>query len=82
MLAASLSSPASFDGVQATFAGFFPKLILWVLLSALFYHLFAGVRHLLMDIGIGEDLVIARRTSFAALILGAVFSLLVGVWLW
>lgn len=32
------------------------------------HHLFAGIRHLLMDVGIGSTLAAARASAFAALI--------------
>jgi succinate dehydrogenase / fumarate reductase, cytochrome b subunit len=32
------------------------------------HHLFAGIRHLLMDVGIGASLSAARRSAYAALI--------------
>lgn len=35
------------------------------------HHLFAGIRHLLTDVGIGSSLTAARRSAYAALIAGA-----------
>lgn len=34
------------------------------------HHLFAGIRHLLMDVGIGASLQVARTSAYAALIAG------------
>lgn len=39
------------------------KLVIWGLLSALLYHLVAGVRHLVMDAGVGETLEGGKRGS-------------------
>ena len=42
--------------MQDLLQSFLAKLILWGILSALLYHLVAGIRHLIMDMGIGETL--------------------------
>lgn len=44
------------------------RLILWVALTAVFYHFFAGIRHLCMDLGWGESKKAARITSVVVLI--------------
>ena len=55
-LDASLSSAEGFEEVKAYLNSPLAKLVIWVLLSALLYHLVAGVRHLIMDSGHGETL--------------------------
>lgn len=58
------------------------KLVIWAVLAALIYHTVAGVKHLLMDIGIGESLqggIMAARITFAV---AAVLIVLAGVWVW
>ncbi len=40
------------------------------------HHLFAGIRHLLMDVGIGASLGAARRSAYAALIAAAAIGLM------
>ena len=52
----SLSSPEGFEEVRAYLGSPLAKLVSWALLSALLYHLVAGVRHLIMDSGHGETL--------------------------
>jgi succinate dehydrogenase / fumarate reductase cytochrome b subunit len=39
------------------------------------HHLFAGIRHLLTDIGIGSSLTAARRSAWAALLAAAAVAL-------
>ena len=39
------------------------------------HHLFAGIRHLLTDVGIGSSLPAARASAYAALIAGALVGL-------
>ena len=58
------------------------KLVIWGLLSALLYHLVAGVRHLIMDMGIGETLEGGKLGSQIVLDVSAVVIVLAGVWIW
>lgn len=41
------------------------------------HHLFAGIRHLLTDVGVGSSLSAARRSAYAALIGGVAVALAV-----
>lgn len=82
MLAHSLDSPDGFKWVSALFSGMAAKFFLWAFLSALFYHLVAGIKHLFMDIGFGETMCCAVIASYVVLFLGIAFAVLVGVWLW
>lgn len=78
----SLKDQASFEAVKETISTGFLSFILWVFLSALIYHLFAGVRHLLMDIGLGEGKCTGRLGSWIVIILSIIFMVLLGVCLW
>jgi succinate dehydrogenase / fumarate reductase, cytochrome b subunit len=53
------------------------KLILLVLAWSLLHHLFAGIRYLLLDLGLGLDRPAARRSSWIALI-AAIVVLVIG----
>lgn len=76
---ASLAGPAAFDALRSNMA---LKFGLFVLLAAYFYHVFAGLRFLLLDLGWGTALAAARRASWAV-VLAAVFSAVaLGAWLW
>ena len=48
---------------------------LLILAWACAHHLFAGIRHLLTDVGIGSSLPAARRSAYAALIGGGAIAL-------
>ena len=81
-LDASLASEESFNNVSAVLDGFFVKLIIWAVLAGLIYHSAAGVKHLIMDLGIGETMeggVMGAKLVFAAT---AVLVILVGALLW
>ena len=82
MLDASLESEQGFADVAAAFNSVPAKLILWAALAALIYHLVAGIRHLLMDLGIGESLEGGRRGAVTVLVVSVVLILLAGVWIW
>lgn len=55
------------------------KCIIWAALSIFIYHFFAGIRHLLMDLGLGEDKGAARKSSYVVLALSVLCSLF--IWL-
>ncbi len=58
------------------------KLILLGLLWGYLHHLFAGLRHLFLDLHIGISLEASRLTSIIVLVLGIALTLLIGVRLW
>ena len=58
------------------------KFLLWVVLSALLYHLIAGIRHLLLDLGYFESKVQSRITAYVTFLVSAVVILMLGVSLW
>lgn len=78
----SLASEEGFEQVKACLASPLAKLVIWGLLSALLYHLVAGVRHLIMDLGIGETLEGGKLGSKIVLVVSALLIVLVGVWVW
>lgn len=82
VLELSLSSAEGFAQVQDFLANPLVKLVLWGLLSALLYHLVAGVRHLLMDTGIGETLEGGKTGARIVLAVSLVLIVLAGVWIW
>ncbi|MGL5365807.1 MAG: succinate dehydrogenase cytochrome b556 subunit [Plesiomonas shigelloides] len=83
LLSLSLSSEQGFAQAQAITDTFLVKFILWGILTALAYHVVGGVRHLLMDLGFGEDnLAVASRSARIAFAITIVLSLLAGVLVW
>lgn len=78
----SLSSQESFDALVALLDSAVAKAVLWMLIVVLSYHVLAGVRHLIMDMGIGEDFkggALGARILFGAATIAAVVW---GVVLW
>lgn len=78
----SLSSPEDFDNLHQFLSSPLMKLIIWGLLSAFIYHFFAGIRHLLMDIHVGDELKSGRLSAKLTMIISIIFIILAGVWLW
>jgi len=78
----SLDSQQSFDDLRELFTTPWSKFLIWVSLSAFVYHFIAGIRHLLMDIGIGESLKIGKLSAILTIALAAIAIILIGVWLW
>jgi len=81
-LAASLESEQSFADLKAAFDNGLVKFIAWGILSALGYHFVAGIKHLLMDMGIGESKEGGRTGAIITLVCGAIVIVLAGVWVW
>lgn len=58
------------------------KLISWLVIAALLYHLIAGIRHLLMDIGVGETKQSSKVGAILMLLIYVVLLVLSGVYVW
>jgi len=82
VLDASLSSPEGFEGVKECLDGTFVKLILWGAVSFLAYHFVAGVRHLIMDMGVGETLEGGQLGAKLVFVCSVILILLAGAWIW
>ena len=78
----SLASPEGFAAVQDGMQSFTAKLIIWSILYGLIYQSVAGVKHLILDMGVGESLeggILGAKITFGV---SAVLILLAGVWVW
>ena len=81
-LSTSLSSAEGFASIQECLDGFFFKFIIFGCLSALTFHILAGVRHLCMDLGYFEELVSGNISAKLIMIIWLAVSAVIGVWLW
>lgn len=75
----SLSSPEAFLALTESMLF---KLGTIVVLMGVIYHFFAGLKHLVMDLGIGETLEGGRQLAIAVLVLSAVSIAAMVVWVW
>lgn len=78
----SLRDPQAFAQISAAFARPVGRIALLIMVWLLVQHFLSGIRHLLMDIGIGESHAAARRSAWLAFIISGVIVLLTGVCLW
>lgn len=81
-LSMSLQTESSFDELTAYFANPWRKLVLWAFCSAWFYHVLAGIRHMLMDMGVGESLEAGRRSAVLVIVLAIVAVIFLGIRIW
>lgn len=83
LLDLSLRSPLGYIRVQVLLGHIYVKFLVILILWALVHHVFAGLRVLLIDIGVGVKRDEARHTAWAVAI-GSVMSLVMiaGILLW
>ncbi len=81
-LSLSLTSQQDFDALRQFFAHSYMKFIIWVSLAAFIFHFVAGIRHLLMDIHVGETLKGGRLTAMITFGVSFLLIILAGIWLW
>ena len=82
LLSSSLQSERGFTDVQNWLTAPLVKVVVWGILAGLLYHLIAGVKHLIMDMGIGETLEGAKTSAKLVVIISVIAIVLAGVWLW
>ncbi|HQV22216.1 MAG TPA: succinate dehydrogenase, cytochrome b556 subunit [Agitococcus sp.] len=81
ILQGSLASEESFDAIkESVFGGFIGRFVVFVALAGLIYHFFAGIKHLVMDFGIAEELKSGRAFATAILAISAFFIALAFYW--
>ncbi|MFO8142508.1 MAG: succinate dehydrogenase, cytochrome b556 subunit [Marinobacter sp.] len=78
----SLSGEDGYARVSELLDSFLAKLIIWGILSALLYHLVAGIKHLMMDMGIAEELESGLLAAKITVVVSIVLIILAGVWVW
>jgi succinate dehydrogenase / fumarate reductase cytochrome b subunit len=82
MLDSSLDSQESFAAVKDVTSNPICKFVLFAVLAGLAYHMVMGIRHLIMDCGVGESLKGGQLGAKIALTLAVVLIALIGVWVW
>jgi succinate dehydrogenase / fumarate reductase cytochrome b subunit len=78
----SMSSSEGFARVGSWLSMPITKILVWAILSGLLYHLIAGIKHLVMDLGIGETLAGAQAAAKLVVALSIIAIVASGVWLW
>jgi succinate dehydrogenase / fumarate reductase cytochrome b subunit len=78
----SLGSEEGFNQVKEVMSSPLIKFIVWGILSALAYHMVAGIKHLLMDSGVGETKEGAPLGAQITIVLSLILIVALGVWIW
>jgi len=81
MLDTSLASEAGLQQVKDCLASPLAKFVVWFVLVGLAYHMIAGVRHLLMDLGVGETLEGGKLGAKIVFVLSLVAAVAIAGWL-
>jgi succinate dehydrogenase cytochrome b subunit len=78
----SLASAESFANLKAVFGHPLVKLVTIGLLWSYLHHFFAGIRYLLLDLHIADDLGPTRKSSVVVMVVSLALTLIIGVRLW
>lgn len=83
LLHTATTSVGSFNNLQRLLTyNVWMKLGVWIMLSAIFFHLFAGIRHLVMDFGFLESIREGRVSAYIVFLTFFITIIFVGVWIW
>ena len=82
IFARAMHSSASFSGLHDMLSSVPGKVLVWLMLMAVIFHLLAGLRHLVMDMGFGESLSVSRFTAYVLMAVVLAVAVLLGVWVW
>ena len=82
LLDGALASAEGFAAVSGTLAETGPRLVLLGVIAMLWFHILAGLKHLVMDFHHWDTLEAGRRASQGVIALTLAGVALAGVWLW
>lgn len=73
----SLVSP---EGFALIFGNMALRFIVWVFVAATAYHFVMGIKHLVADLGVGEQFYQAKTISTACMVIAAILIVLSFIW--
>lgn len=82
LLAESLRSEQGFGNVQQWLTSPLVKFVVWGVVAGLLYHLIAGIKHLIMDTGVGETLQGGINGARLVVVVSVIAIIAAGVWIW
>lgn len=82
LLQQAMTSAAGFDAARVMLEQTGWKLCLLAVLATLIYHFFAGLKHLLLDMHIGDTYRAAQINAVVVSLLSVATIAAAGVWLW
>ncbi|MGM8885697.1 succinate dehydrogenase, cytochrome b556 subunit [Psychrobacter sp. 1U2] len=77
LLQTSLASPESFATV---FDNVLVRFVAWIFVAAISYHFVMGVKHLLADIGMNEELKSGRTAAVVSFVIAAILIVASFIW--
>ena len=69
-------------GLQECLTNPLSKFVMWAIISGLIYHSVAGIKHLVMDMGIGETMEGGVRGVQIVIVVSVVLIAYAGFWIW
>lgn len=78
----SLMSENDFVRVAGYFDNFLIEFVMWGSLTGLAYHAVFGIRHMIQDLGVWEEMDSASLSAKVGFIVTAVLSILAGILVW
>jgi succinate dehydrogenase / fumarate reductase cytochrome b subunit len=82
LLDRSLQDPVAFAEITTRLASFEGRIALLIMVWVFAQHFMSGMRHLLLDIGIGDSKAAARLNAWLAFAASGIVVILTGVCLW
>ena len=82
VLQISLKSEEDFELALQIMDGPIFTVTLWIIIAAILYHLIAGIKHLLLDMGLGETKQGARIGAIVVVILFLLSIPFLSAWVW
>ena len=82
LLDMAMTSEAGFDEAKLLLQQTFPKSLMLLLLATLMFHVFVGLKHLLLDLHIGDTVTASRLGSKLVLLLTAASVIILYLKLW
>lgn len=78
----SLASEQTFNALADTLSTPVAKAIMWAVATAMSYHALSGIKHIIMDFGIGETMEGGVRGAQIVIALAIILAVVWGVVLW
>lgn len=77
LMQTSLASPESFETV---FDNILVRFVAWVFVAAISYHFVMGMKHLLADVGMHEDIKSGRTAAVVGFVIAAILIVASFIW--
>ncbi len=77
LLQSSLASP---EGFASVFDNFIVRFVAWIFVAGTGYHFVMGIKHLLADLGMNEELESGRRAAWVSIVLAVIVIVASFIW--